>query len=296
MLEYCNCCGGTNFTVRLYYSPFPSPTVFDGRELLICKKCGFERINCSITHRDLQEFYAKGYWEGKENPKSRKLSFLANIHLNYPRVYRALMCIKTIIKKKQAPHWVSKVLKNIQRNAKVLEFGAGAGDMTLELNVFSLLQGKGYKYHVSEFGSYWDSRYESLGYMKVGSDIDFIEGKYDLIISSHVFEHIVEPITSIKSIFNNLKPDGMLVMNLPNQGRSIREVDAPHVTFWTPENMKLFLESNGFERVRVDSMGPSRADVLKDKSLKAKIGDTVNANGNGWNLCSIAFKPNFTKN
>ena len=80
-------------------------------------------------------------------------------------------------------------------------------------------------------------------------------------------------------------------MNLPNQGRSLREIDAPHVTFWTPENMTLFLENSGFDKVKVDSMGPSQEDVLKDKTLKAKIGDTVNASGNGWNLCAIAFKP-----
>ena len=70
--------------------------------------------------------------------------------------------------------------------------------------------------------------------------------------------------------------------------------DAPHVTFWTPENMTLFFENSRFDKVRVDSMGPSQEDYHKDKTLKVKIGDTINATRNGWNLCAIAFKTNLS--
>jgi SAM-dependent methyltransferase len=293
MLANCNCCGGSDFLLRPYFSPFPSPTVFDERQLLICKTCAFERINCLITSEDLGDFYANGYWEGKSKSLTRNSTLLADIHLNYPKFYRLLHVAKTILKKTRPPHWVSQVLENVQKKAKIIEFGAGSGDMSLALNIFSILQGKRYEYDVTEFGDYWNSRYEHLGYLKVGDDIELIKGNYDLVISSHVFEHIIDPITSIKSIFNILKPGGMLLMNLPNQGRSIREIDAPHVTFWTPENMTLFLENSGFDKVRVDSIGPSREDYYKDNTLKVKIGDTINAAGNGWNLCAIAFKPNF---
>jgi 2-polyprenyl-3-methyl-5-hydroxy-6-metoxy-1,4-benzoquinol methylase len=42
------------------------------------------------------------------------------------------------------------------------------------------------------------------------------EIQYDTIIMSHVLEHIAQPATVLKRIYNLLKPDGVFVVSVPN--------------------------------------------------------------------------------
>ncbi len=81
-----------------------------------------------------------------------------------------------------------------------------------------------------------------------------LKQKYDLVIMSHVLEHIENPQEAIKYIYDNLLVDGgFLYIDVPNQDYELCSVGisfkapATHLYFFNGENMKNMLTSLGFD-------------------------------------------------
>ena len=64
-----------------------------------------------------------------------------------------------------------------------------------------------------------------------------LDRKYDVILCSHVLEHLLNPIGTIEWAFNHLKEGGGLYIEVPN---SLNFVE-PHLTFWSKESMLFYL-------------------------------------------------------
>ena len=61
--------------------------------------------------------------------------------------------------------------------------------------------------------------------------------KYDVIVMSHLIEHLTNPMETISIAYNNLKPAGLFYIEVPN---SLHFVE-PHLTFWTLQSfMKIY--------------------------------------------------------
>jgi 2-polyprenyl-3-methyl-5-hydroxy-6-metoxy-1,4-benzoquinol methylase len=86
-------------------------------------------------------------------------------------------------------------------------------------------------------------------------DID-ISG-FDIIILSHVLEHIERPDSSLKAIFDRLNPMGILYVETPNQsspiawgvyrGRWLGVATPGHIWAFTHQTLKKVVQSTGFE-------------------------------------------------
>ncbi|HVU28999.1 MAG TPA: bifunctional 2-polyprenyl-6-hydroxyphenol methylase/3-demethylubiquinol 3-O-methyltransferase UbiG [Sphingomicrobium sp.] len=50
----------------------------------------------------------------------------------------------------------------------------------------------------------------------LSGDVQDLEGKFDLITSMEVIEHVAEPSTFVKALARLLAPDGLLIMSTPN--------------------------------------------------------------------------------
>ncbi len=79
--------------------------------------------------------------------------------------------------------------------------------------------------------------------------------RFDLITMWHVLEHVLEPELYVRKIRTLLKPEGKLLIEVPNFNSWTRRFTGPywlgldlkyHLTFFTPESLKLLLERNGF--------------------------------------------------
>ena len=92
-------------------------------------------------------------------------------------------------------------------------------------------------------------------------------GEFDVATMFDVLEHTPEPAWFFGEVKRLLKPGGCVAITLPNALRPIpwgrEEHDFPphHYTRWTPDAMRGFLESQGFDIVRQD------AGVLKTRYL-----------------------------
>ncbi|HEY0976148.1 MAG TPA: class I SAM-dependent methyltransferase [Flavobacteriales bacterium] len=90
------------------------------------------------------------------------------------------------------------------------------------------------------------------------------EGAYDLIILSHAFEHMPDPLSMMVRIREHLKPGGRAVIRIPvadcfawkHYGTHWVQLDAPrHFFLHTPASMRLLAERSGLvlEHQRYDS-------------------------------------------
>ena len=85
---------------------------------------------------------------------------------------------------------------------------------------------------------------------------------FDIITLFHVLEHLPEPKQLLKNLItDNLKPGGMLIMEVPNlsslQSRIAEDkwmhLDIPrHISHFSQERMKKFCQESGLEIVRTD--------------------------------------------
>lgn len=84
------------------------------------------------------------------------------------------------------------------------------------------------------------------------------EAPFDLITCFQVLEHIDDPLSFLKELGKNLKPNGILYLELPNVDEILIKYykvpgfadfyyREPHVSYFSPKTLKMLLEKAGFE-------------------------------------------------
>ena len=71
-----------------------------------------------------------------------------------------------------------------------------------------------------------------------------LDKQYDLVISEHVFEHLIYPYRALKNVFAMIKPGGYFLISTPFLVR----IHSAHAdcTRWTEQGLRHFLEEGGF--------------------------------------------------
>lgn len=88
------------------------------------------------------------------------------------------------------------------------------------------------------------------------------DSSYDFIRLSHVVEHFFDPVSSMKKVFELLKPGGIVYVEVPNvegagaqiSGKYWYGWDAPrHLFMFSPKSISETLEKAGFEIVKLET-------------------------------------------
>lgn len=105
---------------------------------------------------------------------------------------------------------------------------------------------------------------QTKGYL-FSADLEFISAKngiFDCILLNQVLEHIEDDVKVLHEAIRVLKPGGMMILGIPNEGcffatirnnifqRSVLK-DTDHVNFYTENDIRNKLESCGFRIVRL---------------------------------------------
>lgn len=90
-----------------------------------------------------------------------------------------------------------------------------------------------------------------------------VSGGYDVIVMSHVLEHLIFPALALDEVFSLLNPDGIMIVAVPNPSRPnllitnlLRKhyVNRGHVHSWDRSHWINFLETiMGFDVIRYES-------------------------------------------
>jgi hypothetical protein len=123
-------------------------------------------------------------------------------------------------------------------------------------------------------------REKGLGEILPGTieSVDFGNTRFDVITAFDVLEHVVDPISFIRRIFDLLNDDGLVVIAVPDvQCLSARislknwdQLILPmHLNYFCTKTLKRFLGDNGFNVLQISSQ-PSITIGLRRMLLKLK--------------------------
>ena len=212
--------------------------IFPNLKITLCTQCEIAQINHKLIDQEkLNHYYFYCYREnrldGDNGTEYCRKYFTA-------RGRSQARLIKKYLGKKKV--------------ARVFEYGAGYGYNLLEI---SKLFPKADLY-TNEI----DKTIEKLmEFKKYKPDL-----QYDIILMSHVLEHLLNPQEIIQSMVNCLAPGGLLFIEIPNeQAKVLRAVEKiePHITFFNLNSLKNFIKkysNNKLEIVYSGTAGLTQAN------------------------------------
>ncbi len=165
----------------------------------ICRKCGLLRTNPKLNDKSLEEFYIKEYRDLYTGPEygDMKSYFLDMIERGKE--------ILNLIKK----YSLSKL-----EGLEILEIGCSTGGILVPfLETGATVKGFDFDQRYLDYGNNYNSCLNlHFGGLK---NLRNEKKKYDLILVSHVFEHLPNPKSAVDLIKNSLKSKGLLYVSVP---------------------------------------------------------------------------------
>jgi len=175
----CSLCGSDKIKMR-----FDRVRDRNDIKVLECEKCTLVFLS-SFEHISDEFYEDSGMMNGKVNIKKYRQQSIVDDRRRYND------------------------MKNKIIDKKVLDFGCGAGGFLHLAN--DLCE----EIHGVELDRTLNKIINEEG-IKCYSNIDELEEKYDVITLFHVVEHLVNPIETLEKLKKHLKPNGILLIEVPN--------------------------------------------------------------------------------
>lgn len=142
-------------------------------------------------------------------------------------------------------------VRELKPQGRVLDYGCGNGSFA------RFMAGRGYEsVGLEPFSLGKTVESERLKLIQAPlSDVEEELGEFDVITLWHVLEHLRDPVEVLQRLGRHLKPDGVLVVSVPNlaswQGAAFRggwfHLDPPrHLLHFEPETLRGTLDRAGF--------------------------------------------------
>ncbi len=222
-----------------------------------CGKCGCVAID--DIPEDMDKYYPDNYYSKQAVPSPgyhrnqkyanalRRADSMA-IQLGYP--------ISKIAWWKHAPSVQMECLAHIRptKNWRILDVGCGAGNFLYRLRNAGFRNLLGVDPFLEESITYQN------GLCIRKAELSDISGYWDLITFHHSFEHIADPLDTLCTVSDLLKPNGICVIRIPTVDsyawRHYREnwvqLDAPrHFILHSVESMRYLSEQSGLGMIGV---------------------------------------------
>lgn len=255
VLCLCGCTGEDLVLAQVDRYRIPHRTV-------LCRRCGLVRADPRPSADSYADFYRYYYRRIYERPGQKADSLFAHQAANAARRFRF-------------------VLQHAGRfPATVVELGCGAGWNLVPFREAGA-QVRGYDYDEEYLRA---GRERGLEMEEGGITEALAVGRaYDLVVLSHVVEHMLDPVADLQRIRSLLAPGGHLFIEVPNVLRAghplLRQFQSAHTFFFAPPTLGLVLEKAGFRCVRIDEVTTSlwtaeqtgQPSFLIDESLAKRV-------------------------
>lgn len=243
---------------------------------VICKNCGLIRINPRMSQKDYDDFYVQDFFEYL-NPFTRPHYVNTIEKTTDPNFI-------TESEKHQLPY----ILPYVKEGGKVFDVGAGFGQF-----LYLLKREK----KVKVFGVEPDPGSRKIAQERMGIALspDTVEEyfqreehkneKFDFIILEQVFEHLLQPLETLRLLGNRLNPQGVIYIGVPgmyNYGVAAdRFFELAHTYGYTPAVLKKFADMAGLKLISVRDPFSSCLEVMmalkssnyaEEKETKTKYG------------------------
>lgn len=155
------------------------------------------------------------------------------------------------------PQSLKEPLLNLNFDSRILDFGCGAGRLLHILRTFGFRNLTGADAFIEKDISYTN------GVKVYKKRLDEINSKFDLIMLHHSFEHLTNPLETLRDLRPLLDKNGVCLIRLPlknfaweKYGINWVQLDAPrHIFLYTEKSFRALAEKVGFtvEKVVYDS-------------------------------------------
>jgi SAM-dependent methyltransferase len=236
----CTACGNAtgNLTVAIVADPLPDdsgPAAFD---YVYCAACG--TLHIIAPPADMTSYYGDGYYSHQSPSRGGYRGWLqrrrdAGAVFGGPGA--ALARLLPYVRLTQLRVLTSGQLGHrVTRNSRVLDVGCGDGGLLRRLAAIGFND-------LTGCDPFMTAPDPSGNPRLLGTDIHAVDGVFDLIMCSHVLEHVVDPAADLDAMRARLAPGGMLMVRVPlvNEyawnrfGGFWVQSDVPrHLTLWTP--------------------------------------------------------------
>lgn len=117
------------------------------------------------------------------------------------------------------------------------------------------------------------------------------QNMFDLVISSEVIEHVFNPASFVKSLFNIVKKDGYLLLTgLGYEGFDIlmlqeksKSISPPHhLNFFSTKGFEQLLFNAGFSNVQIITPGKLDVDIVLNSGAFPELAQVVKEKGNDF--------------
>lgn len=244
MNNSCPVCGSADVDGRGFYRG--SHPIFAGLKRAHCRSCGMVFASPMPSETALDEYNA---------------SYFASAHGGQPTNSRATAFFSGIARLRLA--FIERYLNT--RNMAVsslLEFGPGPGFFARNW----LAKYPNTVYRACETDTSCHPILQKMGIrLSDASALTEDVGTIDLIVMSHVLEHVSDPKLFVNRATRNLRTGGALFIEVPCQDWEHKPIDEPHLLFFDKGPLHQLLNKLGFDDIQVSYYG-QEIDRLRSAS------------------------------
>ena len=207
-----------------------------------CNECGLVINRSAIQPEKADEYYNENYRNSHSFSKGEVVSLQEHLAIRTPSILSVYNYLK--------PH-----LKN---DTRLLELGCGVGELLQFLN-----DDVGYCFGIelnSQFIDFINKELNINGAYGNYCEIEF-DTEFNIIVSLYTIDHMYNTLEVLQKLYKDLKPDGLLYLELPNDEQALRtKLPEPsrtsfeqfmyqeaHYYSFTFETIGLILEQIGFQ-------------------------------------------------
>ena len=250
MASLCCCVCQTTFNRdNAKLQPYPGARERQGapQNILYCPHCGLGMANPMPTQAHLDILYNdSGFWG-----KTEKLTVIPR-HLPVP--FGLARARWQVIR----PHLNGVAVKSL----RILDIGAGHGCMGLTVKQLAGVTLARYTVVEpdaalrSNLADTWVQA-DNPGQLQGFSTLDKVEGTFDLIVLSHILEHLIQPLPFLEKVRSLLDGQGLLFIDVPHQDFRFKSDVFPHLQFFAPDHVRLLVEKLALESLEISTWGRS---------------------------------------
>lgn len=196
---------------------------------------------------------------------------------------------ETIPPQKFMNYYIKDKFKELNYDSKILEIGPGEYPL-FDFNKYNNWVAVDPNYYDNKIqfehrewavGKYPTDKIIRCDWSKLSEQLS--ENSFDFVVSSHVFEHVFKPITCLKEAYKVLKPNGKLVMFVPDGYMcdfNLR-LEVTHMLYLVPDMIEeFFYYAGGFKDITVEQFRPDydiviTATKIADKNIKEPVNKVV---------------------
>ena len=247
-VKSCPICGGNSFTNLLTSDKFKMGLCTD-----ICNDCGIVFTNPMPSDKYLDYFYKKVYRKFYTTYATPSKTYIKNLGRDKRAAYHASFLYK------------NGYLNDIER---YIDVGASEGSFLKALKDLPLGDSREFigvepSIPFSDFAlqaGFYDRRVENIHELDIGIGSTFIS-------MIHVLEHIHQPKDFLIKLKDNLGPNGLLFIDVPNivEYSSIAEIHIAHLYHFDIDSLRNLLVQAGYKVLEIEAHEPPH----HPKSLRA---------------------------